>query len=182
MKSSPTGEASNIYYRMKKILPALLILTGSLCIPGCEKDDICVDGDTPLLVVRFYNADNPTSTKSVTLLRVVGVGKTEPVDTFTDRSTTDSIALPLKVDASTSSFYFISDSATTDSLETGNIDTLAFNYTVHDVFVSRACGFVANFSDLTAQLQQGKGNWILDVEIDTTEITNSASAHVKIFH
>lgn len=167
---------------MKKIHIALLIILGALAIPACEKDDICVDGDTPLLVVRFYDANDPETTKTVTALRIIGMGKTDPVNTFTDRSTIDSIALPLKVDDTSTGFYLISNSATGDSGETGDIDTLAFSYTPHDVFVSRACGYVANFSALEAQLQVGPGNWIQGIEIDTTEITNSATAHVKIYH
>ena len=32
-----------------------------LLVSACEKDDICVDGDTPLLVITFYDYTVPES-------------------------------------------------------------------------------------------------------------------------
>ena len=159
-----------------------LILFILLPLLGCEKDDICVDGDTPLLVVRFYNADDPTSPKQVDGLRVVGIGNGGAVDTFADRSATDSIGIPLRLDDGISSFAFILNSADEDGMETGNPDTLSFQYDIQSRFVSRACGFIGTYDNLQHTLGTDTDSWISSVEIARAFVQFSDSAHVKIFH
>ncbi len=160
----------------------LLFSLSILIFFSCEKDDICVDGSTPLLVVRFYDAANPTEFKDVQALRVVGLGQDFTVDTFQDRTAQDSIGLPLRIDQQTTTYLLIEDSATEEEFETGNIDTLIFNYETKEVFISRACGFVANYEALTDDLSAGTENWILDVEITRSMVQMQDSAHVKIYH
>lgn len=167
---------------MNKIKVAIVIFLANLAFLSCEKDDICVDGDTPLLVIRFYDIDNPDVTKAVPGLRVKGVGNNNTVNTFTDRTSLDSIGIPLRINESSTGFYFITDSADENEMETGNIDTLSFSYEPKEIFISRACGFIVNYDNLGDNLQTGAGNWIKSIEIDTTFVTNSAAAHVKIFH
>ncbi|MCX2719348.1 DUF6452 family protein [Lentiprolixibacter aurantiacus] len=167
---------------MKKNLFLFIIILGTFLINACEKDDICVDGDTPLLVLRFYDAEDTAALKSVSNLRILGAGQESPVNTFADRATVDSVAIPLRADQSTTQFYIILDSSDENDLETGNIDTLDFAYTVEEIFVSRACGFIANYNDLTPQLTTGPENWIQSIEVVDTTVTNQFSAHVKIFH
>jgi hypothetical protein len=157
----------------------LLIVFGLF---SCEKDDICVEGDTPLLIIRFYDAENPLEFKSVSSLRVTGLGQEFSVDTFTDRSTLDSISIPLRINQPDTGFVFISESATEDDLETGNQDTLSFSYNTREEFASRACGFIANFEQLSESLTSDGDNWIQSIEIIDTTINSQASAHVEIFH
>ncbi len=168
---------------MKVIRWGLFLLM--LCT-SCEKDDICVEGDTPLLVIRFYDADNPTLFKAVPSLRVQAEGEESPVSTIADRtSTLDSIAIPLRIDPSGTSFSFILDSADdADGMETGNVDALAFSYEIKDQFISRACGFVANYDSLDDTLASDTDNWIERIEIITPliESSNTLTAHVQIFH
>lgn len=169
----------------KTSILAFLTLLGIilLLISGCEKDDICVEGDTPLLIIRFYDSENPTELKNVSSLRVIGVGQSDPVDTFTDRSASDSIAIPLRINEPDTSFLLISDSADDeDNMETGNIDTLTFSYTTEEVFVSRACGFIANYNELNETLNTDSENWIQSIEIISSAINSQQSAHVQIFH
>lgn len=168
---------------MCRIKLAFLVLLGCFSFSACEKDDICVDADTPLLVIRFYDFENQTEFKSVPALRVVGVGSNFTVNTFTDRSSLDSIGLPLKIDDTTSVFDLILDSVDDDDeMETGNSDNLTFGYTTKQNFASRACGFVVTYENLTNSLATDTDNWIKQIEIDTTVVANTASAHVKIFH
>ncbi len=176
---------------MKKSHILILLTIVLIGFGACEKDDICIDGDTPLLVIRFYDVDNPTELKDVTDFRIVGVGQNTTVTTVSDRTDTDSIAIPLKVTENTTGFYFISNSSdieTTDSsgetitVEGGDLDTLYFNYSRIDKFVSRACGYIANYEDLTSDLKTETDNWIKDIEIVTPLVENSTAAHVKIFH
>jgi hypothetical protein len=174
----------------KTALPLLLRRIGypfalGLCMLltcRCEKDDICVDGDTPLLVVRFFDSENPGNPKSVISLRVLGLGQENAVNTFADRSTQDSIAIPLRPGETETTFVMIQDSADEEGLETGNPDTVRFNYTTGEVFISRACGFVAQYEGLQSQLQAGSGNWIRNIEVDNPLVINQDSTHVSIFH
>lgn len=168
---------------MQKLNWALFTVFFIVFVASCEKDDICVEGDTPLLVLEFFDAANPTANKNVTALRILGEGQSSAVNTFSDRSSVNNVQIPLRTETDVSTFLIISNSATNDSgQETGNIDTLTFNYERIEDFVSRACGFIVNYDSLTTDLQPGSGNWILDIEIVRANITNSDSTHVKIFH
>ena len=163
-----------------------IIVIGVGIFSACEKDDICVDDDTPQLIIRFYDADNPTELKVVPGLRVIGVGNGNPVDTFTDRtSTLDSIAIPLKTNDISTQFSFILNSADDDNgAETGTTDQLLFSYETEEIFKSRACGFVVNYDNLTTDFSPATENWIQSIEIVKPSVTieEEVTAHVKIFH
>jgi len=167
---------------MAKIRGVFLVFLILVFFNACEKDDICVDGDTPLLIIRFYDAENTLEFKSVPNLRVVGIGQSTTVNTFADRTSLDSIAIPLRINELNTSFQLIIDSADDDTMETGNIDTLTFSYTTEEVFNSRACGFIANYDGLMDDLTTDTENWIQNIEIVTSSIKKQDSAHVKIFH
>lgn len=153
-----------------------------LCGWGCEKDDICVDGDTPLLILRFYDSQDTSQLKKVASLRVVGLGQGSAITTFTDRSTLDSISLPLKSDSSETSFVFILNSADDNGAETGNQDTLRFTYNTKEVFISRACGFVTNYNSLLGTPPADASPWIENMTIVNPDVESQTAAHVKIFH
>lgn len=154
----------------------------SLLFAGCEKDDICVDGDTPLLVIRFFDSAQPETPKAVDQLRVIGLENGDPVPTFADRSSLDSIALPLRPGEAETAFILIRDSQDEDGVETGNADTLRLSYLTSEVFISRACGFVANYEALDGTLEAGSENWIQSIEVDTTSVQTQERRHVSIFH
>jgi len=168
---------------MHKIRIVCLFFALALSFSSCEKDDICVDGDTPLLIIRFYNIAAETQTKAPNLLRVVGTGQTSPVGTFTDRSSLDSIAIPLRPGQDNTSFTFTLHSEDdADGNETGIVNTLSFDYSTNEVYVSRACGFVANYEDLETNVSSNADVWIKKIEVVNPTIENIEAAHVKIFH
>lgn len=168
---------------MKKILAIGAILLIIISFSACEKDDICVDGDTPLLVIGFYDINDITTVKKVTKLRVAGMNQEFTVNTVTDRTDLDSIGVPLRINNPTTSFVLISNSASNSSNEeTGNADVVTFNYETKEVFVSRACGFIANYDNLNGTLTTDSDNWIKGIEIVQSTINDQATAHVKIFH
>ena len=72
-----------------------------------------MDGDTPLLVIRFFDNAEPESPKAVDQLRVIGLDNGNPVSTFADRSSIDSIALPLRPGEEEATFILIRDSQPT---------------------------------------------------------------------
>ena len=168
---------------MKKILALFgLFIIGLTWFSSCEKDDICVEGGTPLLIIRFYDNAQQDTFKSVTSLKIIGEGATEPLANI-NRITTDSIAIPLKALATNTTFMLISNSADdTNGNETGNSDTLIFNYTTQEVFVSRACGYITNYNDLSQTLTDDGDNWIKNISIENTTIKTQNAAHVKIYH
>lgn len=167
---------------MGKSAAQLFLLLGIVLVGSCEKDDICVDGDTPLLIIRFYNAEEPAELKDVPNLRIVGLGQEYTVNTFQDRTSLDSIGIPLRSNELSTSFLLIQDSGDANDLETGNPDTLTFNYETKEVFISRACGFVVNYENLTDALTADPENWIQNIEVVRSSVQKQDSAHVKIFH
>jgi len=173
----------NLLSRCKPINVMAWLCSLMIFLPvGCEKDDICVDGDTPLLVIRFFDSTQPETPKAVDQLRVIGLGNGDPVPTFADRSSLDSIALPLRPGEAETTFVLIRDSQDEDGVETGNPDTLQLSYATREEFISRACGFIANYEELASQLQTDNENWIQSIVVDTTSVQNQDSRHVSIFH
>lgn len=170
---------------MNRFITVIIILAGIVFFSACEKDDICVEGDTPQLVIRFYDIENPTEFKAVPGLRVAGADKDVTVSTFTDRSDLDSIAIPLNPGANISEFLFIINSVDDDDgFEAGNIDGINFSYEIQEEYIGRACGFIANFDNLNSTTTTDTENWIQNVEITKTLVIqeDTLSAHVKIFH
>lgn len=168
---------------MKNFGFSILIFLYLLTIASCEKDDICVEGNTPLMVIEFFDINNRDNLKNVNGLRVVGEGQTVTVNTVADRTALNTITIPLKTAADTTGFLLIANSASNDDgFEIGNIDTVSFNYVRLEDFKSRACGFIVNYEELNGVFQTDTDNWIQEIEIIRSEISNSDSTHVKIFH
>ncbi|WP_276392736.1 DUF6452 family protein [Eudoraea chungangensis] len=168
------------FYTLRILISLLSLLSVLL---GCEKDDICVDGDTPLLVIQFFDIDNPEESKAVPSLRVVGQNQNITVNTISDRTSLDSIGIPLRINEADTSFIFISDSEDNEEdQEIGNVDNLSFQYNTREVFISRACGYVANYNDLSDNLIPDADNWIREIEIVSPIVENQTITHVKIYH
>ena len=155
----------------------LIILLGILSFSACEKDDICIDADTPQLIIRFYDVTDTTEFKDVENLVVKGLLPSGPQDTIPNIAL-DSIVLPLRVDSNSTSFALTrqigSDSA--------NVDTLVLSYEIREIFKSRACGYIVNYNALEATVKPDDSVWIQETLITTSLIENTASAHVKILH
>ncbi len=163
---------------MNKLRIAFIILMGISFFSACEKDDICVDGDTPLLVIRFYDLTDSTEFKDVASLEVRGLISPDTLAVISNAAS-DSIVIPLRVDASNTSFV-LSQQLTSD--DPVNIDVLTFSHETKKVFISRACGFVANYENLTPSLETDTDNWIKNIEVISSTVENSETAHVKIYH
>ena len=178
---------------MKKIITLLLlvIVTSS----SCEKDDIC-DANTPTtprLVIAFYDIDNPSIPQNVNNLKVIGEGMTEGI-VFNPSETDDSkyltngntISIPLKTDANTTTYRFILNSTSTN-LTLIDTDQITFNYTTKDVFVSRACGFKTLFTFATSNpivhtaVPSSKLKWMQAVSVEKSNIDNENETHIKVF-
>src|SRR5690606_15842151 len=147
---------------MKKVLTLIFLISASLAFfSSCEKDDICPNDTltTPILKLGFYNISTQDRFKSVARLRVVGINedgsRRDTLNTFPDRSSRTEINIPLRTSEAYSSFLFIKNSSDrVDTLENGdiqlieqgNIDTLRFNYTRQEEFISRGCGYAVRIT------------------------------------
>ncbi len=158
----------------------LVLFIGILGISACEKDDICVDADTPLLVIRFYDKDDTTLVKEVPSLVVKGLDGTEEQAVISNAAL-DSIAIPLRIGQGSTSFT-LSQNPDADDETMLNVDTVTFDYETKELFVSRACGYIANYDALTGTFAADAVPWISEIRIVTPLIENSSSAHVKILH
>ena len=176
---------------MKKIFIVLLI---AFSFSSCEKDDIC-DANTPTtprLVIEFYDVSNPSVLKNVTDLKVIGEGMTEGI--IFNNATNDSkyvtngstISIPLKTDATTSTYSFILNSRNPNPTFIDS-DKVTFNYTTKDVFVSRACGFKTLFilDPLNPYTQTAipstKLKWMQFISVEKSNIDNEDETHIKVF-
>ena len=191
---------------MKKIsyigILGMLITTAFFSF-SCEKDDICVEGTitTPLLVIEFFDSTNNSgeeAAKNVTDLWVEAVDpNTEVIDgiTFiidpiqTTPQTTNTVSIPLRTQEGSTAYRFIRDyELDDDGNQLGNEDIITFNYATQEIFLSRACGYITNYTlnisdgaDVTADTD----NWInIDTGILISEINvqNETVTHVKIYH
>ncbi len=162
---------------MDKLKIFIIVLLGILSFSACEKDDICIDNDTPRLVVRFYDAMDTTLSKDVQNLVVKGIDGSGLRDTIPNAAL-DSILLPLRVDQNSTTFILSRQTSITDV----NIDTLTLTYEPVEVFASRACGYIVNFDELQATIKPDDSVWVQRIVVDTALIQNSASTHVKIYH
>jgi hypothetical protein len=177
---------------MKKLLSILLLFTFGLS--SCEKDDIC-DANTPTtprLIITFYDIANPTKTRNVNNLKVIGEGMTEGI-VFNENGTDETkyltsgstVAIPLKVNDSTVTYKFIYNAASTNPTSI-NTDVLTINYTSQNVYVSRACGFKTIFAlkpvdPFLRTDPDGDTVWMTDVQLKNPNIESENETHIEVY-
>lgn len=168
----------------------LILIVSIIFLTGCEKDDICPESTqtTPRLVITFYDIDNTQERKNVESLAVYAVRDNELV-LIEDISgiTTDSIAIPLRNDIGVSNFKFIKNYSLENDVIFGDPNHIYIDYEINDVFISRACGFIANYSITTLlnydlMADPPITGWITGYEIINSTVTNENQSHVKILH
>jgi hypothetical protein len=165
---------------MKKILFLLTICT--LSFSSCEKDDICDENTatTPKLVITFYDKNDMTELKNVTQLKVIGEGMTN----YYLFDAESEIKLPLKTTSESTKFSFQLNS---NDESIANTDTIEFNYSTSDVYVSRACGFKTLFALTPASpfihTDSGlsDGLWMHTITVETANIQTEDETHIKIY-
>jgi hypothetical protein len=162
-----------------KIL-GVLVAIATLMV-SCERDDICAESTptTPLLIIRFYDAENPTEFKAASDLVVAEVGASIGL-----AFTSDSIAIPLRTEVDITAYRFtINANADIDAEEPFNEDLINFDYVRTEEYVSKACGFRTLYEQLnSARDGQDDGSWIQDLIIDNTNVNDATAAHIRIFH
>ena len=77
--------------------------------------------------------------------------------------------------------FSLTTNKTTDATN-DNEDLVDFTYTIKEVFISRACGYIANYENLAVDLTADADNWIKNIVVENTTVENENAAHVKIYH
>ena len=166
----------------------LVLIVSIIFLTSCEKDDICPESTqtTPRLVITFYDVDNTQERKNVESLAIYAVRDNELIlIEDIDGVTTDSVAIPLRNDIGISNFKFIKNYSVENDIIFGDQNHIYIDYEINNVFVSRACGFIANYSILSLILvlqDYPIVEWISGYEIVNPIVTNENQAHVKILH
>lgn len=151
-----------------------------LILWSCERDDICPSATptTPFLIVEFFDNTEPEENLNVQSLGY----RIEGSDDIIPLGTVDSIALPLDTNQNLTRIELISN---VENENFTNADTVEFIYQVNEVYVNRACGFKAEFSNLSAIREietPSTDNWIRSISVEQLNVENEQNTHVFIFH
>ena len=154
-----------------------------LIVSGCERDDICAadTATTPLLIIKFFDNVTRIDAKIPPDLSVRSSDQSADAEgSYIYNANLDSISIPLRTDADITDFRFTINTAQADE----NIDSLSFEYTTVEKYISSACGFKVNYEGLTNTLieEDGDANWIKEVVIQELNITDENTTHIFIYH
>ena len=175
---------------------SLFLIIIAIASLGCQRDDICpaTEDTTPLLIIRFYDINEPDELLAPQNLGIRAEGNEEYVSirnqsdreeviTF-ERFTGDSLAIPLKTNEDSTTFEFIlnNNSENQEPSDLKNTDVVQFTYSRAEEYINRACAYKVNYIGLKSNLQAGEdGAWIQEIQVDRTNIEDQNEAHVSIF-
>ena len=144
---------------------------------GCQKDDICPPGTetTPLLVIEFFDSEDPSRLAAVQNLVVRATGKE---DNFLGPVTTNAISIPLRTDQNFTEFSFISNSGG----ENENEDIVTIFYDPQPEYLNRACGFKINYQNIDVTIADDENNWIDGRIILQENVEDATEAHISFTH
>jgi hypothetical protein len=159
-----------------KLKTYILALATLLVYSSCEKDDVCVENDSVYVNLVFYDVEDGSTAKSVSGFSLLDLNG-DIVRNY-DNTTVASIALVLPTNQS-SYDLILQKRNEVDGLTINTNDTLNFNYTPKATYVSRACGYIRTYTDLSID---STSNWISGVIVNTPEINSNNEEHVAILH
>lgn len=162
---------------MYKIFFRITLLITIITLISCEKDDICIEENTPHLIIRFYDNLDATSTKSVEQLKVTVKNSLDQEIQIGEITTTDSIVIPLNVNLDYTEILLSKNTNGTND----NVDSFTLNYIRNEVFVSRSCGYKILYEDIQT-INPVANDWIQNISRNNSNIDNEAAAHLSIFH
>lgn len=164
----------------------LFLLLIYMLVFNCEKDDVCPETTqtTPRVIIEFYNINAPEEIKAVPGLFAVGVDSTDNEVAIHNElvSTRSLIELPLQNNSNQTKFKLYKSYDIIDSVINGNPDEITITYNIETLYVSRACGYINNYSIQTFSIATDNDQWIINSEILMTLVTNENEIHVKILH
>ena len=159
-----------------KLKTYILALATLLVYSSCEKDDVCVENDSVYVNLVFYDVEDGSTAKSVSGFSLLDLNG----DIVRNYGNTTVASIALVLPTSQSSYDLILQKRTeVDGLTINTNDTLNFNYTPKATYVSRACGYIRTYTDLSID---STSNWISGVIVNTPEINSNNEEHVAILH
>lgn len=158
--------------KLKEIIAAILITLVICTQLSCEVDDICLEGTTPQLIVKFYDA-TITNTTTIKEKKTDDLYVIYNKDTIYKKLNKDSIKIPLNPYKDASK-YILEIKKDGQKIR----DTLNFNYTRKDVFVSKSCGYKTSFIDTKATYTS---HWIKKFTFINNNIENEKDTHLHIY-
>jgi len=169
------------------IIPIVLALLCFGTLSRCEKDDICAEGTatTPKMVIDFYEYLNPSVRKNFKKIEIIEIDSPNRVLVFENAN---KILLPLRTDSSQSNYIFKLTYININT-EVTNEDLIEIRYTKDDLYLSRACGYISNFTlESSEPLHPNPdvtdyGNdelWIKEYIVRQSVITNENETHLDI--
>jgi len=179
---------------MKKSNYLFFVVLTLLVTLGCQRDDICAESieTTPLLIIRFYDFEDPNELKDPQNLSVrttdstdfvINTGGGTPIEYY--RYSRDSVAIPLKTTTDLTEYVFTLNTAEDDSTATnsGLRDTISFTYGRQEEYINRACAYKISYVGLKVDVDGGANgsNWIQDIQIEEANVEDQNQAHVSIF-
>lgn len=153
---------------IRQVLLMLLVLGAGL-LPSCQQDELCEDATQNPVGVRFYTrAENTSTAVSIDSLTVYGVGR--PTDSiYANQAQVGALELLLDPSKDSTGFVLVFPQAS---------DTIWLNYQRHSTMISVECGFMEEYTLLSASFTD---NLIDTLAINTTQVTNIADEHIQIF-
>lgn len=155
-----------------------LFLAGFIFLAlGCQRDDICPEGTetTPLLVIEFYDPEDPTRLKAVQNLTVRATGKEE---ILLGPATVNTVSIPLRTNENYTEYIFTANTGGEDE----NMDIISFTYSPDPEYLNRACGYKINYNNLDVAVHEDDNNWILSETIIQESVENETEAHIYFTH
>jgi len=159
-----------------KVQNYILALVSLLILSSCEKDDVCVENDSVYINLVFYSVEDGSTAKSVSGFSLLDLNG-DIVQNY-DNTTVSAIALVLPT-SETSYDLILQKRTEVDGLTINTNDTLNFNYIPKATYVSRACGYIRTYTDLSIN---STSNWINEVIVNSSEINSNSDEHVAILH
>lgn len=167
---------------MRKFAQFLILSLSFVLITSCEKDDICIAGDTPKLRIGFYDSNDTASAKEPTDLVILGRDKTTTLSKMVPFDNEGyELLIPLNPSEESSSYYFVKNATVVDGVLSGELELLTISYNLNAVYLSKACGFIANYEQLSISRELDQ-SWIQNIRIENSSVTNENEVHVKIYH
>jgi len=159
-----------------KLKTYLLALAALLINLSCEKDDVCVENDSVYVNLVFYSAEDGSTAKSVSGFSLIDLNG----DIIQNYDNTTVAAIALVLPTSETSYDLILQKRTeVNGITINTNDTLTFGYTPKATYVSRACGYIRSYIDLSTS---STNNWISEVIVNNPEINSNNEEHVAILH
>lgn len=160
----------------------VLIAILAIFFSSCERDDICAESTpvTPLLVIDFFDIENPTEPKTPVNLTIREVdGDTLEGSPFNSST----ISIPLRTNADQTNFLFILNTGSEELETPENTDGFSVNYVRIEEYISKACGFRITYDALDPnRTAETNGFWIQDIQVTNTTVDDETSTHIQIFH